>query len=80
MLVARIRAELVSPARPAAGLIVILVAMVWPEYWMALWRFHLHINLLGFRRDDAFGTLCCWFHVPDMLTPMRGRHGDLYLQ
>ncbi|HSD97190.1 MAG TPA: hypothetical protein VLB06_08610, partial [Sulfuricaulis sp.] len=30
------------------GLIAILVAMFWPEYWMALRRFHLHINLLGF--------------------------------
>jgi hypothetical protein len=40
------------------GLIAILVAMFWPEHWMALRRFHLHINLLGFVGMTAFGTLC----------------------
>jgi hypothetical protein len=40
------------------GLMAILVAMFRPEYWMALRRFHLHINLLGFVGMTAFGTLC----------------------
>lgn len=39
------------------GLMAILVAMFRPEYWMALRRFHLHINLLGFVGMAAFGTL-----------------------
>jgi hypothetical protein len=39
------------------GLIAILVAMFRPEYWMALRRFHLHINLLGFIGMTAVGTL-----------------------
>ena len=39
------------------GLMAILVAMFRPEYWMALRRFHLHINLLGFVGMTAFGTL-----------------------
>ena len=39
------------------GLLAILVAMFRPEYWMALRRFHLHINLLGFVGMTAFGTL-----------------------
>jgi len=41
-----------------AGLVAILVAMLLPEYWLALKRFHLHINLLGFVGMTAFGTLC----------------------
>lgn len=39
------------------GLMAILVAMLRPEYWLALRRFHLHINLLGFVGMTAFGTL-----------------------
>ena len=40
------------------GLAAIFIAMFRPEYWMALRRFHLHINLLGFVGMTAFGTLC----------------------
>ena len=63
------------------GLIAILVAMFWPEYWMALRRFHLHINLLGFVGMTAFGTLCvlvptvAGYADPDA---HRRLHGDLY--
>lgn len=39
------------------GLISIFIATRWPEYWVALKRFHLHINLLGFVGLTAFGTL-----------------------
>ena len=40
------------------GLAAIFIAMFRPEYGMALRRFHLHINLLGFVGMTAFGTLC----------------------
>lgn len=39
------------------GLMAILVAMLRPEYWTVLRRFHLHVNLLGFVGMTAFGTL-----------------------
>ena len=39
------------------GLMAILIAMFRPEYWVALRRFHLHVNLLGFVGMSAFGTL-----------------------
>ena len=39
------------------GLIAILGATIWPEYWINLKRFHLHVNLLGFVGMTAIGTL-----------------------
>ena len=39
------------------GLAAIFIAIFRPEYWMALRRFHLHVNLLGFVGITAFGTL-----------------------
>ena len=39
------------------GITAILVAMLLPEYWLPLRRFHLHLNLLGFVGMTAFGTL-----------------------
>jgi len=39
------------------GLIAILGAMIWPEHWVSLRRFHLHVNLLGFVGMTAIGTL-----------------------
>jgi hypothetical protein len=63
------------------GLMAILVAMFRPEYWMALRRFHLHINLLGFVGMTAFGTLRVL--VPTVAgyaddDARRRLHGDLY--
>ncbi len=40
-----------------SGLIAILGAVLWPEHWLALRRFHLHINVLGFVGLTALGTL-----------------------
>lgn len=65
-----------------AGLLAIFAATLWPEYWIALRRFHLHINLLGFVGLTAFGTLRVL--VPTVAgyadSEARGRlHGDLYL-
>jgi hypothetical protein len=51
------------------GLMAILVAMLQPEYWLALRRFHLHINLLGFVGMTAFGTL-------RVLVPTVAGYGD----
>ena len=39
------------------GMTAILVATFRPEYWTALKRFHLHVNLLGFVGLSAVGTL-----------------------
>ncbi|MEK7207295.1 MAG: hypothetical protein AAB134_05365 [Pseudomonadota bacterium] len=39
------------------GLVAILGAIFWPEHWLALRRFHLHINVLGFIGLTALGTL-----------------------
>jgi len=39
------------------GLTAILLAILWPEHWAALRRFHLHVNLLGFAGMTAIGTL-----------------------
>jgi len=39
------------------GLVAILGAVHWPEQWLALRRFHLHINVLGFVGLTALGTL-----------------------
>jgi hypothetical protein len=39
------------------GLLAILGAVLWPEHWLALRRFHLHINVLGFVGLTALGTL-----------------------
>ena len=39
------------------GLIAILGATIWPEHWVNLKRFHLHVNLLGFVGMTAIGTL-----------------------
>jgi len=39
------------------GLIAILGATIWPEHWVNLKRFHLHVNLLGFVGMTAVGTL-----------------------
>ena len=63
------------------GLMAILVAMFRPEYWVALRRFHLHINLLGFVGMTAFGTLRVL--VPTVAgyadaDARRRLHGDLY--
>jgi len=51
------------------GLMAILAAMLRPEYWLALRRFHLHINLLGFVGMTAFGTL-------RVLVPTVAGYGD----
>jgi hypothetical protein len=51
------------------GLLAILVAMLRPEYWLTLRRFHLHINLLGFVGMTAFGTL-------RVLVPTVAGYGD----
>jgi len=40
-----------------SGLIAILGAVLWPEHWLALRRFHQHINVLGFVGLAALGTL-----------------------
>ncbi|MCP4700241.1 MAG: hypothetical protein GY862_25825 [Gammaproteobacteria bacterium] len=40
-----------------AGLIAILLTAVLPEQWLALKRFHIHINILGFISLTALGTL-----------------------
>ncbi len=39
------------------GLIAIFCATIWPEHWVNLKRFHLHVNLLGFVGLTAIGTL-----------------------
>jgi hypothetical protein len=51
------------------GLIAILGAMVWPEHWANLRRFHLHVNLLGFVGMTAIGTL-------RVLVPTVGGYAD----
>lgn len=66
----------------SSGLLAIFAATLWPEYWIALRRFHLHINLLGFVGLTAYGTLRVL--VPTVAgyadPEARGRlHGDLYL-
>ena len=39
------------------GVTAMLVAIFWPEYWIPLKRFHLHVNILGFVGLTAVGTL-----------------------
>ncbi len=39
------------------GLFAISIAAFWPEYWTALRRFHLHMNIFGFIGLTAVGTL-----------------------
>ena len=39
------------------GMTAMLLATFWPEYWIPLKRFHLHINLLGYVGLTAVGTL-----------------------
>jgi len=41
----------------ALGLLAMLTATVWPEHWIELRRFHLHVNTLGFIGLTAVGTL-----------------------
>lgn len=63
------------------GLIAIFIATLRPEYWIALRRFHLHLNLLGFIGLTAMGTLRVL--IPTVAgyadSETRSRlHGDLY--
>ncbi len=39
------------------GLLLIILAALWPEQWLPLKRLHLHLNLLGFIGLAALGTL-----------------------
>ncbi|VAX06469.1 hypothetical protein MNBD_GAMMA26-230 [hydrothermal vent metagenome] len=41
----------------ALGLAAITLAAYWPEQWLPLKRFHLHLNILGFVGLAALGTL-----------------------
>ncbi len=64
------------------GLISIFVATRWPENWVALKRFHLHINLLGFVGLTAFGTLRVLVPTAAGYTDPAARqrlHKDIYL-
>jgi len=64
------------------GLIAILGATIWPEHWVNLKRFHLHVNLLGFVGMTAIGTLrvlvptVAGYTDPDARAQL---HHDLYL-
>ena len=40
-----------------AGLLAMAIAAWWPEHWLALRRFHLHMNIFGFIGLSAVGTL-----------------------
>ena len=64
------------------GLIAIFCATIWPENWVNLKRFHLHVNLLGFVGMTAIGTLrvlvptVAGYADPDARARL---HDDLYL-
>lgn len=52
-----------------SGLLAIFFAVLWPEHWLALRRFHLHMNIFGFIGLTAVGTL-------QVLIPTAGGYSD----
>jgi hypothetical protein len=63
------------------GLVAIVIATQWPEYWTSLRRFHVHANILGFVGLTAFGTLRVLLPTAASYTDPVSRQrlqGDLY--